>query len=235
MDGALIITLTVLALIDSTSVGTLFIPIWLLLQPKRVATSRLLTYLMTIAFFYFVIGIVVMLGAASLVDSLVGTLDRTTTLYLQLAIGVGLLVMALYFWLKKQMRDSADRTDRWRTRVANRSSSTRSLMGLALLAGVLELTMMVPYLGAIGILTTSDIGWSVRILLLAAYALVMIVPALVLFAIRILVHEKVEPWLERLSKWIAKEVDEATVWVPAVVGFLIAYSAAGGLGWVEPL
>ncbi len=235
MDGTLVTTLAVLALIDSTSVGTLFIPIWLLLQPKRVTTSRLFTYLMTIACFYFIIGIAVMLGAASLAESLAGTLDRTTTLYIQLAIGVGLLALAFYFWLKQQMRDSADRTDRWRTRVANRSSSTPSLMGLALLAGVLEVTMMLPYLGAIGMLTTSDIGWSVRILLLAAYALVMIVPALVLFAIRVLVHEQVEPWLERLSKWIAKEVDEATVWVPAIVGFLVAYSAAGGLGWIEPL
>lgn len=232
MDGALIITLAVLALIDSTSVGTLFIPIWLLLQPKRVATSRLLTYLVTIAFFYFVIGIAMMLGAASLAESLAGTLDRTTTLYLQLAIGVGLLVLALYFWLKQQMTDAADKTDRWRTRVANQSSSARSLMGLALLAGVLELTMMLPYLGAIGMLTTADIGWSVRILLLAAYALVMIVPALVLFAIRILAHEQVEPWLERLSKRIAKEVDEATVWVPAAVGFLVAAGAATDLGWV---
>lgn len=235
MDAAFITTLAVLALIDSTSIGTLFIPIWLLLQPKRVTTSRLLTYLMTIACFYFVIGIALMLGAASLAEVLTSSLDRTTSLYLQLAVGVGLLVLAGYFWLKQQTRDSVDKTDRWRTRVATQSSSTRSVMGLALLAGMLELTMMVPYLGAIGMLTTSDIGWSIRILLLVAYTLTMIVPALVIFVIRSVVHEQVEPWLERLSKWVEKEADHAAVWVPAVVGIFIAYSAAGGLGWVEPL
>ncbi|WP_254547434.1 GAP family protein [Halomarina pelagica] len=235
MDAALITALFALALIDSTSLGTLFIPIWLLLQPKRVTTSRLLTYLTTIAGFYFVIGIALMMGAASLAQALTGVLDRTTTLYLQLAIGIGLVVLSGYFWLRQRLTDSADKTDRWQTRVADQSSSTRGIAGLALLAGVLELTMMLPYLGAIGMLTTSDIGWSVRILLLSGYALIMIVPALVLFVIRSLVHEQVEPWLERLNKWIGKQADEATVWVPAVVGFLVVYSAAGGLGWVEPL
>ncbi|WP_330633275.1 GAP family protein [Halocatena halophila] len=232
MNSVLLATLAVLALIDSTSIGTLIIPIWLLLQPGRVAIGRFLAYLATITCFYFVIGVALMLGAGSLATSLAGNLDRSMTLYLQLAIGSGLIAVAAYFWIKRKLQGSADRTERWRTRVANRSSSVASLMGLALLAGVLELTMMLPYLGAIGTLTTSDIGWSLRVLMLAAYTLIMIVPAVVLLAVRILLHDQIDPWLKRLSKRITKEIDEATVWVPAAVGFLAAAGAATDLGWV---
>ncbi|MFC6765281.1 GAP family protein [Natrinema soli] len=186
----------------------------------------------TITCFYFAIGVALMLGAGSLVATFADTLDRSMTLSLQLAIGSGLIAVAAYFWIKRKLQGSADRTERWRTRVANRSSTVASLMGLALLAGVLELTMMLPYLGAIGILTTSDIGWPSRVLMLAAYTLIMIVPAVVLFAVRILGHDQIDPRLERLSKRIAKEIDEATVWVPAAVGFLVAAGAATDLGWV---
>lgn len=45
-----------LALVDSTSVGSLFIPVWLLLAAGRVPVGRILAYLGTIAGFYFVDG-----------------------------------------------------------------------------------------------------------------------------------------------------------------------------------
>ena len=56
MDLALAASLAALALIDSTSFGTLLIPIWLLLAPGRVRAGRMLVYLGTIAVFYFAVG-----------------------------------------------------------------------------------------------------------------------------------------------------------------------------------
>jgi hypothetical protein len=49
MDLALLGSLAVLALIDSTSFGTLLIPIWLMMSPFGVRPGRILQFLGTVA------------------------------------------------------------------------------------------------------------------------------------------------------------------------------------------
>ena len=51
MEFALLGSLAVLALIDSTSFGTLLIPTWLLMHPGRVRAMRMLVFLGTVAAF----------------------------------------------------------------------------------------------------------------------------------------------------------------------------------------
>lgn len=63
MSLGLLLSLAGLALVDSTSIGTLFIPIWLLLAPGRVSVRRILVYLGTIAAFYFAVGLVLVWAA----------------------------------------------------------------------------------------------------------------------------------------------------------------------------
>ena len=60
--------LAVLALIDSTSFGTLLIPIWLMLAPGRLRPGRMLLYLGTIYGFYLILGILLALGASAIVE-----------------------------------------------------------------------------------------------------------------------------------------------------------------------
>jgi hypothetical protein len=63
MDATLVGGMLVLALIDSTSIGTLVLPIWLLLSATRPPVRRLLGYLATIAGFYLVVGVGLVLVA----------------------------------------------------------------------------------------------------------------------------------------------------------------------------
>lgn len=51
-----------LALVDSTSIGTLIIPIFLMLSNRPALGRRALVYLTTVACFYFVIGVALVLG-----------------------------------------------------------------------------------------------------------------------------------------------------------------------------
>jgi hypothetical protein len=91
LSGAVLIgTLAVLALIDSTSFGTLLIPVWLLMSPGRVRVGRMLIYLGSIAGFYALVGLAILLGAGALSDTL-STLSSTRPfLIAQLVVGVGL-------------------------------------------------------------------------------------------------------------------------------------------------
>ena len=87
---ALVGALAVLALIDSTSFGTLLIPVWLLMSPGRVRVGRMLVYLGSIAGFYALIGLAILLGAGALSDTLTTLSSTRPFLIVQLVIGVGL-------------------------------------------------------------------------------------------------------------------------------------------------
>ncbi|WP_033325984.1 GAP family protein [Promicromonospora sukumoe] len=90
--AALIGALAVLALIDSTSFGTLLIPVWLLMSPGRVRVGRMIVYLGSIAGFYALVGLAILLGAGALSDTLTSLSGSRPFLIAQLLVGVGLFV-----------------------------------------------------------------------------------------------------------------------------------------------
>ncbi|KGM02597.1 hypothetical protein Q760_12380, partial [Cellulomonas cellasea DSM 20118] len=89
--------LVVLALIDSTSFGTLLIPVWFLLVPGRVRAQRVLVFLGTVATFYLVVGIVLMSGARAALGSGWGLREGTPGSIVQLVLGGALLLWALAY------------------------------------------------------------------------------------------------------------------------------------------
>ena len=62
MSIELLGSLAVLALIDSTSFGTLVIPVWLMLAPGRIRPQRVLVFLVTVAVFYLAVGVALLSG-----------------------------------------------------------------------------------------------------------------------------------------------------------------------------
>jgi hypothetical protein len=246
MDLALAASLAALALIDSTSFGTLLIPIWLLLAPGRVRAGRMLAYLATIAVFYFAVGLLIAVGATTFIDDIGALLETRPALWTQLVLGVGLLLLSFRFDSKKQNGESG-RVARWRERAlgideagegegATRTrASVLPLMGLALAAATIEVATMLPYLAAIGLVTTAGIGAAGITLTMAAYCLVMVLPALALLGARLVARNAVEPVLKRINDWMVKNAASTTGWVLGIVGFLVARDAAFRLGLFEML
>ncbi|MGW4500160.1 GAP family protein [Micromonospora sp. NPDC004336] len=228
MSAGLLLSLAGLALVDSTSIGTLFIPVWLLLAPGRVSVGRILAYLGTITAFYFAVGLVLVLGGARLADVLGGAMDNRPVLWAQLALGVGLFALSFRYDGKRRPRGGG--VLRWRDRVAGGNSSVRWLVGLALLAALAEVATMLPYLGAVGLLTTSGLGAGSVVGLLAGYCLVMVLPAVLLLAARVAWPRLVEPVLARLNAWIARSSGGMLGWIFGIAGFLLARDAAVRLG-----
>jgi len=231
MSTSLLLSLAGLALLDSTSLGTLFVPVWLMLSPSRVGVGRILTYLITIAVAYFGIGLLILLGADAVVSTAGAALDSRAALWVQLVVGVGLFALSVYFAPKRRKGDS--RVGRWRSRTDSRSRSAGWMVGLALLAALVEVATMLPYLGAIGIMATSGLGSATVVALLAGYCVVMLLPAGLLLAGRTMARARIEPVLERMNSWISRKADGAIGWVLAIVGFLVARDAAARLWFPE--
>jgi len=274
--AALAGVLVVLALIDSTSFGTLLIPVWLLLAPGRLRAGRVLVYLGTVAAFYLAVGIVVLLGAGAFLDRFGDALDTRAAAIVQLLLGIGLFALSFRFDSKRAARRDArasaaapatvgalpagrgdatgvtrgttsaprpGRLSRWRERALGIEAdaagagaeqarpSVLPLMGLALGAVALEVGTMLPYLAAIGLLTTSDVGWPATGGILAAYCVVMIAPALLLLLGRLVAARVVDPLLRRLDAWLTRNATDMTGWVLGILGVLLALNAFGRLGW----
>ena len=230
------VALAVLALIDSTSFGTLLIPVWLLMAPGRVRPGRILVYLGALAGFYALLGIGILLGGSAVADTLAGVSDSRPFLWGQLFVGVGLF--ALSFKLDppgsgKERTDASEpsgRLRRWRERaVASESGSASALAALAVLAGLVEAASMLPYLAAIGVIGTQGPDWPVSGLWVLGYCIVMIVPALLLTAARVFAAPLVARPLALLDGWLVKHAASATAWAVGIVGFLLARAALGPL------
>ncbi|WP_030162506.1 GAP family protein [Glycomyces sp. NRRL B-16210] len=246
MDLTLAAALAALALIDSTSFGTLLIPIWLLLAPGRVRAGRMLVYLGVIAVFYFAVGMAIVLGASAFLTQITALLETDAARWTQLVLGLALLALSFRFDSKRR-KEGGGRVARWRERalgveseaeaaggaVRTRKSSVAPLVGLALAAASLEVATMLPYLAAIGMVTAAGLGAAGTTATMAAYCLVMVLPALVLLAARLTARRAVEPVLVRINDWMTKHAASTTGWVIGILGFLLARDAAWRLGLLE--
>jgi hypothetical protein len=65
---------------------------------------------------------------------------------------------------------------------------------------------------------------------LAGYCLVMLAPALVLLALRVVLHERVSPTLARLEAWLSRNSREALAWVLFLLGVYLTGGALQSLG-----
>lgn len=241
-DPTSLATLAALALIDSTSFGTLLIPIWLLMTPGRLRTARVLTFLLVVTAAYFAIGVALLFGATALLDAVGGLADSRAFLMGQLAVGIALVVVSQRMDCKKARERTARRAaagegrlSRWRAQAMGSDSSgggsLATLVGLALTTVLIEVVTMLPYLAAIGIITTRGPGWPGDGVLLAGYCLVMIVPALALTAGRLFASSALEQPLTRLDRWLTARAQSTTAWVIGIVGAILALRAVFQLGW----
>jgi len=257
------LALAVLALIDATSIGTLVIPIWLLLRgDHRSAVPKVVLYLAAIAAFYWLVG--AGLRAGWQVGQLAGAgryLDLPLVRWVQLLLGAGMVLWALTAKpggkdhasagpgrsMRAHVNIDAD-TDaddgpraaltvprRLTGRLDAALDSRGAVVALALLAGLLELPTMLPYLGVLGLM--EHLGWSAptQLTALGGYCLVMILPALGLAGLRRASGARIDRWLQHAGRRLSRYTAETLAWVVGIAGVLLVRSAGQHLqlgGWL---
>lgn len=234
MTLAVLAALAGLALVDSTSFGTLVLPLMMLLS-ARVRTRNVLLHLATLGVFYFGVGVLLMLGAEVAVGVAGPLLASPAARVAQLVLGVGLLALSFVIDPAVVARRRARRglppaePSRWRRRALGADTTLPVVVGVALLAGAVEVASMLPYLGAVGLIVTAGVSWAAQLAVLAGYVAVMVLPALVLLGVRQAGGQRLEPRLERLEAWLTKRTAGASAWVVGIIGVLIGLDALGAL------
>lgn len=246
MSVDLVGALAALALADSISLGTLLIPVVFLVAP-HLRPSRILIYLLTISGFYLLVGTMIAWGAAHIPPSFAGLLKTPAAHAIQLAIGSAILIGAIVTLRRlgiERNRSAGDvapgrtapssRLARWR-QSALADPSGKQVVLIALGAGLIEIATMVPYLAAIGLVSSSGTPAGTRIALLAGYCALMVTPALILLVLRLTLRSRIETHLQRLASWMERTGTENTAWILAVVGGLLARDALQRLQILESL
>lgn len=243
------LSLLILALIDSTSIGTLVIPLWLLLRGRREAIAKVLAYLLVIAGFYWVIGLLLRSGLL-LIDP--GIFQHRFFRLAGMAVGALMIIWALTYRTDAQKEASArkqtiahsgaapgtpapspaDATGqvprRLRSRLGTALDTRTGLIALALFAGLLELPTMLPYLAAVGVMQGAGWGTGLQLLALIGYCLVMIVPALVLVGARALAGPRIEAWMQKMGAKASAYAQETLGWVVGIGGYLLIRACLSG-------
>ncbi|MDG9709274.1 GAP family protein [Streptomyces sp. DH10] len=243
MSATLALALAGLGLLDSTSFGTLLIPIWLLLTPGRVRAGRIAVYLATVATFYLCVGVLLVVGADAVLEAVRAAFADVAPTHLRIGqLVLGLIVIALSYRLEARARSRAGkpgRLQRWRTAAMSgavpdsegpdgrdvRGGGVRGLMSLALVATALEIVTMVPYLAAVGLLANADLTWQAIGGALAGYCIVMILPAVLLGTVRIAAHDRAEPVLQRINDWFTRNSAKALGWTVGGIGIGMVLNA----------
>lgn len=238
----LLLALPPLALIDGLSAGTLLVPLLLLLAPGRVRVARILLYLTTITLFYVGIGVLLSFGLVQLFTTQGEWLSSTAGLITRLVLGIALVVVACI--MPGGRRPAAthagipegSRLVRWRETLMDSRAGGTVVVGVALAAGVVELSTMFPYIAAMSLLADAGLPLAAHIAAVIAYGVVMIAPALILLAVRVLARGRVDGPLQRLATWVYRlGSGETMAWIVGIIGFLVARSAADALGLFRPL
>lgn len=231
--------LAVLALIDSTSIGTLVLPIWLMLQHGKLLAGRIGAFLLVVALFYWAMGLALLAGAVTFGDQIGTFLSTEGGSWLRLFVG---LVLFAISWkipgkraavARQEARKRGEevprgRLDRWRERAMTDQRSGKSviaLAALAVLAAAAEIPTMLPYLAGIGLLSAADLGGPARDGVLFGYCLVMVAPAAVLLAVRLAVGTRMDGALRKLGDFLEREAGETIGWLIGIGGAILALKA----------
>ncbi|WP_167149127.1 GAP family protein [Actinomyces sp. ZJ308] len=220
-------TLAGLALLDSTSLGTLVIPIALVVRSRRVERGPMAVYLSTVCLVYLGLGIALVAGF-DLIGSTVARLAQTQAAqWATLVIGVALAAFGI---LGPDPVKPEPGTDSLGSRPT--PTSTRAMILLGLGASLAEAATMVPYIAATGIIAASPTSWPTQIATLVLYCLVMIAPALILLTLADALGQRFLPRLARIAPRLEHEAKVTLLWVAAILGIHLAWRSAAGLGLV---
>lgn len=209
------VTLVGLALVDSLSIGTLVVPVVLIVLMGRVDVRRLGTYLATVVITYFVLGVGLLYFLETIRGAAASMGESDVVSWSMVVIGALLLVYGVLAPSPKKANGATT------ARIRRRLAGGGQMVGLGLAAAVAEVATMLPYLGAMTIIGTWDAPWAGQIMAVAGYCLVMVLPALVLIGLAAAVGGPLISRIERVAPSLKRQARSTVLWVAAIAGVLL--------------
>jgi cytochrome c biogenesis protein CcdA len=199
--------------IDSINPSALVVTLYLLTRERP--APKIAAYIAGIFCVYFGLGLALMLGLGSIFKTLEGAVENPIVYGLQAAIGLTMLIYALF--AKADQPTSS--------RALPTSSKLGAIFVLGMVVTFVELSTALPYLAAIGILLNASLSAAQWLPVLLVYNGIFVLPPLVMLAAAIFgpraFGKRFASWREKLSR----SARETWLWLLGIIGFLLLADA----------
>ncbi|MEC1374559.1 GAP family protein [Heyndrickxia oleronia] len=203
-----------LALLDMMSPAALGVTVYLLLNEKERLSSRLMIYLFTVAGFYFLVGVFLMLGLDVVMTAFSSIFQNRIVSWVMLIIG-GILFIASFYYPKSKKTDLP----------RPKSNSNAAMVALGFTTSLIEVGTAFPYFAAIGLMTTSNLAAFQWLPILAGYNFIMVLPPLIVFTLYLLLGRVMQKPLEMLRIKLSKHSGAAISWIMCIVGLILIFNS----------
>ncbi|MCQ4618952.1 GAP family protein [Corynebacterium sp. CCUG 59401] len=218
-----VLSLVGLALLDSLSIGTLVIPLALILLWRSVRVPALAAYLLTVATVYFALGVAMLLGFTGLSSYVERIIDTPVFPWITLILGAILAIYGIFG--PDPVKPAPGELPKQLTKSIQTSLPRMIILGLG--ASLTEAATMLPYIAAMGIISDWDTPMAGQLIAIAAYCGVMIAPTVILTAIALVAGQKFFPRLETAIPRLQYEAKVTLLWIAAIVGiYMVIHSVA---------
>lgn len=210
MNIEILLVIGALALLDMFSPSIIGVSVYVLLVAKKQQIRLLLTYLMTVALFYFSTGIFLMLGLGVIFNPISNLLDSYSARLIMTIVGAALFIGS---WLvPKRKTNGAPKP---------KSLHVSSMVALGFTTSILEVATALPYFAAIGILTSNQIEFYEWLPILAGYNLIMIAPGIFLLCFHLLFRRFMNKPLRKIQTLFDQRTSSTLSWVMFFVGLIL--------------
>lgn len=205
-----------LAILDTLSPAIIGVTLFLILADSKNVITRLLIYLFTVAILYFSLGIAMIFAFDYIIDIVSNVFQSRWVLFI---LGACLLVSS-YFIPKDKKSDIPK----------PKTQSILSMITIGITTFLIEAGTALPYFAAIGLLSTIDMSFYNKLLIIAAYNFIMILPALLIFIGYKLFRERISSKLVNLRNKIENNSNATLSWIIGIVGVILILYSIDGLG-----
>ena len=221
----LITALTTISLLDSTSMIAVATAPMIMLLSSRKPLQAASVFIAGIFVTYFGMSVLVFLGLDSLLDAAEIWFEewknspRTICLYVQIAIGLLLLVTAI------AMMNPAKKPPRRQPG----SVSSASIFIFAATLVIIGIPGAVPLFAAIDLMLRADVRDTAAVWLLLYYNLVFVLPFVALVVVRAALGDRSTPVFEAISRFLSAGGKRIVIVVLLLLGLALV---ANGVGWL---
>lgn len=212
MGTDILIYLGGLALLDTLSPTIIGVTLFLILTDNKNLTSRLLTYLSTVVLLYFSLGIIMMIGLNYIIEAFSNIFQNRIFSWVIFILGV--ILFTASFFISENKKDNIPKP---------KSQSIFSIIFIGVTTFIIEAGTALPYFAAIGLLTTNNIPFYQWIPTIAAYNIIMILPALFIFFGYKLFGKWINSTLFNLRDKISSSSTSALSWIMCLVGLVLIF------------
>lgn len=210
MNTELLLWIGALALLDMFSPSIIGVTVYILLVAKKHPFRLVLTYLMTVAVFYFSTGIFLMLGLDVIFDPIADMLSSYSARLTMTIVG-GILFIGSWLVPKKKTMGAPK----------PKSLHVSAMVALGFTTSILEVATALPYFAAIGILTSNHLPFYEWLPILAGYNLVMITPGIILLCFHLLFRRYMNQPLRKIQSLLDQSTSSTLSWIMFFVGLIL--------------